>query len=93
MNTTLKDLFEKFCEENESYDFEADYSGVSEEMDNCIGISLPKEDSYMEMLMALTEYLDEQDFDDPNLELSNPMIDELPDRVVVYFPFAENTNE
>lgn len=84
----LRELIENFCMEHEDYKFEADGCVGTADIAHCIGVSLPGEGSYMDMLSALTEYLDQHHFDDPDLELSNPVIDELADRVVVYFPYC-----
>lgn len=82
----LNDMLKSFCLEHEKYNFEADYCGTAAETGSCVGISLSNDDSYMTMLAELTEYLDNQGFEDENMELSNPEIDELEDRMVVYFP-------
>lgn len=82
----LNDMLKGFCLEHEKYNYEADYCGTVAETDSSVGISLSNDDSYMDMLAELTEYLDCHGFDDVNLELSNPAIDEVADRIVVYFP-------
>lgn len=83
----LKEMIKNFCEEHAEYTFEDDYCNVTADVSNCIGVSLSHEHSYMELLWELTAYLDRQGFEDVDLELSNPEIDELADRVVVYFPY------
>lgn len=82
----LKELLEKFCEEHEEYEYISDDGSLTQEDARGIGISVPEENSYMEMLMELTAFLDENRFDDADLELSNPTIQELPGKVVVFFP-------
>lgn len=86
MLKSLNDMLKSFCLEHEKYNYEADYCGTAEGTDSCAGISLSNDDSYMGMLAELTEYLDSQSFEDENMELLNPEIDELEDRMVVYFP-------
>ena len=83
----LKEMIKNFCKEHAEYTFEADYCSVTADASNCIGVSLSCEHSYMEMLWELTAYLDRHGFEDVDLELSNPAIDELTDMVVVYFPY------
>ena len=82
----LKELLEKFCEEHWEYEYISDDGSLTQEDARGIGISVPEENSYMEMLMELTAFLDENRFDDADLELSNPTIQELPGKVVVFFP-------
>ena len=86
----LKVLLRQFCDENDAYTFEEDYCAINREMDHCIGISFAKELSYMDVLLALTEYLDRNESDaDAMDEWLNPEVEELEDRMILYFPFVK----
>ena len=49
----LKELLEKFCEEHWEYEYISDDGSLTQEDARGIGISVPEENSYMEMLMEL----------------------------------------
>lgn len=84
----VKVLLTQFCDENDVYTFEEDYCAKNGELDHCIGISFAKEASYMDTLIALTDYLDRQHYyNDALEELANPVVEELADRMVICFPF------
>ena len=86
----LEILLRQFCDENDAYTFEEDYCAKNGEMDHCIGISFAKELSYMDVLLALTEYLDRNESDaDAMDEWLNPEVEELEDRMILYFPFVK----
>ena len=83
-------MLRQFCDENDAYTFEEDYCAINREMDHCIGISFAKELSYMDALLALTEYLDRKEPGaDAMDELLNPGVEELGDRMILYFPFMK----
>ena len=86
----VKKLIRQFCREYAEYSFEEDYCAKNGELDHCIGISLAKDGSYMEALMDLTEYLDQQHYyNDALEELANPEVEELEDRMIICFPFVK----
>lgn len=82
----LAELIKEFCEINEGYSFYGDYSGRFMFGKKCVGIVVNREYSYMNMLIQLTRFLEENDVDDVDLELSNPAIDEMGLDTIVYFP-------
>lgn len=85
-----ENLLRQFCDENDAYTFEEDYCGKNGELDHCIGISFSKEISYMDVLSALTAYLDQNEPDaDAMDELLNPEVEELGDRMIICFPFIK----
>ena len=84
----VKVLLRQFCDENDAYTFEEDYCAKNGELDHCIGISFAKEVSYMDTLIALTDYLDQKHYyEDALEELANPVVEEQADRMVICFPF------
>lgn len=70
----------------DEYSIYEDYSGRGMFGQKCLGIVVYQGYSYMEMLMKLTQYLDEHDFDDADLELEGISIDSLGMDTIVYFP-------
>lgn len=83
----LEILLRQFCDENDAYTFEEDYCAKDGCIDHCIGISFAKEQSYMEILMKLTDFLDSHDCDDALGELLNPELEEDAEQMVIFFPF------
>lgn len=85
----LKDFIEQFCSENpDKYEYREKYSGKFTFGKTCCGIVVKNGFSYMDMMMELTRFLDEQGFDDENLEMSNTAVDELAMDIIVYFPYS-----
>ena len=86
----LKVLLRQFCDENDAYTFEEDYCAINGNIDHCKGISFEKEISYMDVLSVFTAYLDQNEVDEDAMdELLNPGVEELGDRMVLYFPFMK----
>lgn len=80
-------LIEEFCEMHNDYIFyEGGYSGRGMFGKKCVGIIVREGASYMQMLMELTRFLEQKDFDDTALELSTPAVDSLGLDCIVYFP-------
>lgn len=85
MNTV--ELMRNFCELHSDYNFYEDgYSGRGMFGKKCVGIVVREGGSYMQMLMELTRFLEQNDFDDIALELSTPAVDALGLDCIVYFP-------
>ena len=86
----LNQLIDLFCERNpEKYEAYPDYSGKFLFGKKCMGIVVKKDYSYMTMLIELTRFLDENDYEDQDLELENPAVDALGLDTIVYFPFMK----
>lgn len=84
---TVANAIRQFVEKaGDEYSIYEDYSGRGMFGQKCLGIVVYQGYSYMEMLMKLTQYLDEQDFDDADLELEGISIDSLGMDTIVYFP-------
>ena len=84
---SCREILELFCEQNsDKYYIYHDYSGRFMYGAKCDGIVVKKNYSYMKMLIELTRFLDEQGFEDPDLEFENPAVDELGLDTIVYFP-------
>ena len=84
------DLVREFCEQNEDkyYIYER-YSGRGMFGRNCVGIVVRNGFSHMKMIMELTKFLDENEFDDPALEFEGIAVDDLGLDTIVYFPYMK----
>ena len=86
----IEKLIRQFCSEYAAYCFEEDYCAKNGELDHCKGISFAKDVSYMDTLMALTDYLDRKHcYHDALGELANPVVEEFGDRMIICFPFID----
>ncbi len=84
------DLVREFCEQNEdNYYVYENYSGRGMLGKKCLGIVVRNGNSYMKMMMELTKYLDENEFDDSALEFEGVAVDDLGLDAIVYFPRME----
>ena len=54
--------------------------------EKCLGIVVRQGNSYMEMLMKLTQYLDDNSIEDAGLQMEGVSVDELGLDSIVYFP-------
>lgn len=83
----LKDLIKYFSENNsDKYYFYENYSGTEGSDRKYLGIVVRERYSYMQMLMELTSYLEENDFEDVHFELENLAVEDFGQDVIVYFP-------
>lgn len=81
-------LIKKFCEENsDRYSVYEKYICEFTDGKTCLGIVVKNGFSHMEMLMELTEYMNNADLIGEELEFSEGLsADELGEDVIVYFP-------
>mgnify|MGYP006983556170 FL=1 len=77
---TVTEAVQKYVEET------ADLTLYMQEPDKGLGIIVAGENSYMEMLMNLTQYFEANDVDDVNMELEGVYAECQGDDVVVFFP-------
>ena len=68
------------------YSIYENYSGRFMFGEKCLGIVVRQGNSYMEMLMKLTQYLDDNSIEDAGLQMEGVSVDELGLDTVVYFP-------
>ena len=67
----------------------ADLTFYTQEPDKGLGIIVKGENSYMEMLMNLTQYFEANGADDVNMELEGMYVECQGDDVIVFFPNIE----
>lgn len=81
------DLIREFCETNaDKYSVYENYFGHFRFGAKCMGIVVRQGNSYMEMIMHLTKFLDGKDYIDEELLFEGVSIDELGMDSIVYFP-------
>ena len=84
----LREVISNFCNQYMEYTYVTDDPGKRMNGEKCCGIRILQGHSYMEMFIRLTEYLERVEYEDTALELSNPVIDEVGDDTMVYFPYV-----
>lgn len=83
---SIADGIRSFVESNENYTIYEGYSGRGMFGKTCLGVIISRGSSFMDFLIKLTRYLDEQGVDDVDYELEGASYDELGLDTVVYFP-------
>ena len=87
----LKEYLKKFCELNEEiYTYYEGYSGRGMFGEKCPAFVVKQGSNFMQAIMEFTRYLEEQGFDDVNLECEGVSYDNLGLDMIVYFPSARN---
>lgn len=87
---TVEEAIRNFVEENEGYHLQENYSGQFGTGTSCLGVVVKNGYSYMDFLLELTKYLDENNVDDADLELEGVSIDDIGSDTIVYFPRIES---
>lgn len=82
----IADGIRNFVAENPQYKLYENYSGRGMFGRKCLGVVVRSEDSFMDFLIELTKYLDEQGVEDSDLVLEGVSYDELGMDTVIYFP-------
>lgn len=87
VDLTVADAVRQFVEQSgDKYTVYENYSGRNMFGRKCLGIVVRNGYSYMEMLIDLTCYFDEQGLEDEDLELEGIAVDSLGMDTIVYFP-------
>lgn len=76
----------QFVSENTQYSLYEGYSGRGMFGKKCLGVVVRSGDSFMDFLIELTKYLDEQGIEDMDCELESASYDDLGKDTCVYFP-------
>ena len=83
----IADAIRQFVEQSgDEYSIYENYSGRFMFGEKCLGIVVRQGNSYMEMLMKLTQYLDDNSIEDADLQMEGVSVDELGLDSIVYFP-------
>lgn len=86
-NLSVADAVRQFVgQSGDKYTVYENYSGRNMFGRKCLGVVVRKGYSYMEMLIDLTCYLEEQGLEDEDLEMEGIAVDDLGLDTIVYFP-------
>lgn len=83
---TVREAIENFVNENEQYSLYENYSGRGMFGRTCLGVVVRQNDSFMEFLMNLTRYMDNNEVEDTDFSLEGVAYDNLGLDTIVYFP-------
>lgn len=83
---TVEEAIKNFISENEQYSLYENYSGRGMFGRTCLGVIVQRNDSFMDFIINLTRYLDDNDVDDIDFKLEGATYDNLGLDTVVYFP-------
>lgn len=83
---TVKEAIENFVNENEQYSLYENYSGRCMFGRTCLGVVVRQNDSFMDFLMKLTKYMDNNEVEDTDFSLEGVSYDALGLDTIVYFP-------
>ena len=83
---TVEKAIRNFVAVNEGYELYEKYSGRFMFGRTCLGVVVKNGYSYMDFLVKLTQYLDENHVDDADLMLEGAAVDALGMDTIVYFP-------
>lgn len=83
---TVADGIRNFAEVNPQYQLYENYSGRGMFGKTCLGVIVHYGESFMNFLMELTKYFEEQGIEDVDCELEGVSYDDLGLDTVVYFP-------
>ena len=83
---TVEEAIKNFISENEQYSLYENYSGRGMFGRACLGVIVQRNDSFIDFIIKLTKYLDDNDVDDIDFKLEGATYDNLGLDTVVYFP-------
>ncbi len=86
---SVKEAIRNFLEEKEVYEIYDNFFIPDQSGEECLGIEMPEGTLFMDFLMDLTAYMEENDVDDADLELEGASYEEMGDKTIVYFPQIE----
>ena len=83
---TVEEAIKNFVNENNQYELYENYSGRCMFGRTCLGVIVQQNDSFMDFIIKLTKYLDDNDVDDVDFKLEGATYDNLGLDAIVYFP-------
>ena len=86
---TVEEAIRNFVEENEGYKLHENYAGRFMFGERCLGVVVKNGYSYMDFMLRLTKYLEENNVDDTDLKLEGVSTDNMGLDTIVYFPGIE----
>ena len=83
---TVEKAIRNFVEDNSQYSIYENYSGRGMFGRKCLGVVVKQGYSFMDFIINLTRYLDDNDVEDADFKLEGATYDNLGLDTVVYFP-------
>lgn len=83
---TVREAIEDFVDENEQYEIYENYLGRGMFGRSCLGVVVKQGYSFMEFIINLTKYLDDNGVEDTDFSLEGASYDALGLDTIVYFP-------
>lgn len=83
---TVEEAVRNYVSEHEEYEIYENYSGRNMFGRKCLGVVVKQGYSFMEFLMNLTRYMDNNEVEDTDFKLEGATYDNLGLDTVVYFP-------
>ena len=83
---TVEEAIKNFISENDQYEIYEGYSGRCMFGRKCLGVIVKQGYSFMDFIINLTSYMDDNDVDDIDFKLEGATYDNLGLDTVVYFP-------
>lgn len=83
---TVEEAIKNFINESEQYELYEGYSGRGMFGRSCLGVVVKQGYSFMEFIINLTRYMDDNDVDDVDFKLEGATYDNLGLDTIVYFP-------
>lgn len=82
---TVREAIESFVSENEQYSLYENYSGRGMFGRTCLGVIVQRNDSFIDFIIKLTKYLDDNGIEDVDFSLEGVSYDALGLDTIVYF--------
>ena len=83
---TVEEAIRNYVDENEQYELYEGYSGRGMFGRKCLGVVVKQGCSFMDFIINLTRYMDDNDVEDADFKLEGAAYDNLGLDTVVYFP-------
>lgn len=83
---TVEEAIKNFISENEQYSLYENYSGRGMFGRTCLGVIVQRNDSFIDFIIKLTKYLDDNGIEDVDFSLEGVSYDALGLDTIVYFP-------
>jgi len=83
---SVEESIRNFVDENEGYEIYENYSGRGMFGRTCLGVVVRQGYSFMDFLMKLTKYMDDNGVEDTDFSLEGVSYDALGLDTIVYFP-------
>lgn len=83
---TVEEAIKNFINESEQYELYENYSGKCMFGRTCLGVIVQRNDSFIDFIIKLTKYLDDNGIEDVDFSLEGVSYDALGLDTIVYFP-------